>query len=99
MLFAQKFLTPNATHFYPVLLRSFDGHISVEFCNSVKSIKYICKYVKKGSDQAAFAIENNNDEFCLYETGRYIRTSEAVWIILSFPIHERFPAVIHLKNG
>lgn len=91
----------------PVLSRTFGAHINVEMCNSVKSIKYICKYVNKGSDQAAFALEktnvNANDEIKNYESGRYISSSEAVWRILTFPIHERYPPVfhlaVHLKNG
>lgn len=28
---------------------------------------------------------------------RYISSNEAVWRILGFPIHERFPAVVHLS--
>ena len=87
----------------PVLSRSFNAHINVEYCNSVKSIKYICKYVNKGSDQASFALKNERDEVKLYESGRYISSSEAVWRILAFPIHERFPTVfhlaVHLENG
>lgn len=86
-----------------VLSRTFNAHINVEFCNSVKSIKYICKYVNKGSDQAAFALENKKDQVTLYESGRYLSSSEAVWRIFGFSIHERFPPVIHLavhlENG
>ncbi|XP_044598675.1 uncharacterized protein LOC123274930, partial [Cotesia glomerata] len=86
----------------PVLCRTFKAHINVEVCNSVKSIKYICKYMNKGSDQAAFTV-GDLDEVTKYEAGRYISTSEAVWRILSFPIHERFPPVmhlaVHLENG
>ncbi|GFT05677.1 ATP-dependent DNA helicase [Trichonephila clavipes] len=86
----------------PVLSRTFNAHINVEFCNSVKSIKYICKYVNKGTDQATFSVEDQ-DEVTRYESGRYISSSEAVWRILCFPIHERFPPVmhlsVHLENG
>ncbi|GFT67747.1 ATP-dependent DNA helicase [Trichonephila clavipes] len=79
----------------PVLSRTFNAHTNVEFCNSVKSIKYICKYVNKGTDQAIFSVEDQ-DEVTRYESGRYISSSEAVWWILCFPIHERFPPVMHL---
>lgn len=51
----------------------------------MKSIKYICKYVNKGSDQAAFGIENECDEVSKYEAERYISSSEAAWRILCFP--------------
>lgn len=87
----------------PTLLRAFNAHINVEYCNSVKSIKYICKYVNKGSDQAAFGLENEKDEINAYESGRYISSSEAVWRIFAFPIHERSPTVVqlavHWENG
>ncbi|XP_050065323.1 uncharacterized protein LOC114130689 [Aphis gossypii] len=86
----------------PVLLRTFNCHINVEMCHSVKCIKYICKYVNKGSDQAAFTIENQKDEITMYESGRYINSAEAVWRILSLSI-ERYPTVfhlaVHLENG
>ena len=43
------------------------------------------------------------DEIAQYQAGRYISSSEAVWRILSFPIHERSPAfvhfAVHLQNG
>ncbi|XP_023720955.1 uncharacterized protein LOC111871823 [Cryptotermes secundus] len=43
------------------------------------------------------------DEIAQYQAGIYISSNEAVWRILSFPIHERSPAVVHLavhlENG
>ncbi|XP_044593948.1 uncharacterized protein LOC123271618 [Cotesia glomerata] len=96
----------------PLLSKTYNAHINVEFCSSVKSIKYICKYVHKGSDMAVFRVENTNvnappvnknDEITLYQIGRYISSNEAAWRIFGFPIHERDPAVvqlaIHLENG
>ncbi|XP_063906157.1 uncharacterized protein LOC135124864 [Zophobas morio] len=80
----------------PILSKSFNAHINVESCNSVKSIKYICKYVNKGSDMAIFGIANPN-EIEQFQMGRYISSNEAVWRILGFDIHERFPAVMHLS--
>ena len=40
----------------PLLSKMFKAHINVEFCNSVRSIKCVCKYVTKGSDIAMFGI-------------------------------------------
>ncbi|GBP36901.1 hypothetical protein EVAR_23203_1 [Eumeta japonica] len=68
-----------------------------------QAIKYICKYINKGSDQATFGVRNPNDEVENYVNGRYISTSEAAWRIFEFPIHERHPTVlqlaVHLENG
>nr|XP_042898738.1 uncharacterized protein LOC107440395 [Parasteatoda tepidariorum] len=86
--------------FCPLLSKTFNAHINVEFCNSIKSIKYVCKYVNKGSDMAVFNIANDesvHDEVQHYEIGRYISSNEAVWRILGFPIHERHPTVVHLS--
>ncbi|KAL7287204.1 hypothetical protein TKK_0018635 [Trichogramma kaykai] len=83
----------------PLFSKTFKAHINVEYCNSVKSIKYICKYVNKGSDMAVFGIEDANttsDEIDRYKLGRYISRKEAAWRIFAFPIHERYPTVLHL---
>jgi hypothetical protein len=84
----------------PLLSRMFQAHINVESCQSVKSIKYICKYVTKGSDQAVFQLQKSGpilDEVQAFQLGRYISSNEAVWRILCFPIHERYPPVVHLS--
>lgn len=43
------------------------------------------------------------DEVKIYESGRFISSSEAVWRILGFQIHDRYPTVtnldVHLENG
>ncbi|GBO42987.1 hypothetical protein AVEN_213478-1 [Araneus ventricosus] len=45
-----------------------------------------------------------NDEIARYQIGSsYINSNEAVWRILRFPIHDRYPTVVnlsvHLENG
>ncbi|XP_026470268.1 uncharacterized protein LOC113374439 [Ctenocephalides felis] len=88
-----------------LLCKTYKAHINVELCSSVKSIKYICKYVHKGSDKAIFAIKsiNENDEITRYQMGRYVSSYEAIRRIFGFPIHERKPPVVHLavhlENG
>ncbi|EPB68548.1 hypothetical protein ANCCEY_12360 [Ancylostoma ceylanicum] len=71
----------------PLLSKMFEAHINVEYCNSVKSNKYICKYVNKGSDMAVFCLRNENgvlDEILQYLMGRYISANEGVWHLLCF---------------
>lgn len=43
----------------PLLSNFFGEHINVEVCNSVKSVKYICKYVNKGNKMAVYEIAIN----------------------------------------
>jgi len=95
----------------PFLLRQFNCHINVEICSSINSIKYITKYVTKGTDQAVFELQRANeeagnrqvDEVAQFQNARYVGSSEAVWRILEHPISEHLPPVIglavHLENG
>ncbi|XP_045453744.1 uncharacterized protein LOC123663048 [Melitaea cinxia] len=54
------------------------------------------------SDQATFSLHSTN-EVEQFQSGRYICSSEALWRIMSFNIHERAPTVthlaVHLENG
>ena len=44
----------------PVLSRSYECHINVEYCSSVKAIQYICKYCNKGPDAARFKLRDRD---------------------------------------
>ena len=61
----------------PLISKPFQSHINVEYCNSVKAIKYICKYINKGSDAVMFAVQNEMDEVDKLELGRYFGANEA----------------------
>ena len=87
-----------------LLLRSMNCHCNVELCMSIKSIKYVLKYVHKGCDQAMFTLRSNHvDEISDFQNARYVSSNEAAWRILEFPLHERDPPVqqlaVHLENG
>jgi hypothetical protein len=64
----------------PLLSKTFKAHCNVEYCNSVKSIKYICKYVTKGSDMAVFGVQtaDTNNEITHYQVGRYVSCNETI---------------------
>ncbi|KAH1069241.1 hypothetical protein GYH30_006728 [Glycine max] len=89
------------------LLRKYQAHINVEWCNQNTSIKYLFKYINKGYDRVTAVVihddngtlENaisQNDEIKEYVDCRYISPCEATWIIFCFPIHARKPAMERL---
>ena len=72
-----------------LLLQSMNCHCNVELCMSIKSIKYVLKYVHKGCDQVMFALRSSQvDEISNYQNARYVSSNEAAW-----RIHERDPPV------
>jgi hypothetical protein len=91
-----------------MLSKIFNAHINTECCMSIKSIKYVCKYINKGTDMAVFAVQQqdgqqNQDEVRQFQLGRYISSNEAIWRIFGFDLHQRYPTVVnlavHLENG
>ena len=89
---------------YKLLLQFMNCHCNVELCMSIKSIKYVLKYIHKGYDQAMFALRSSQvNEILDYQNARYVNSTEAAWRILEFLVHERDPPVqqlvVHLENG
>jgi hypothetical protein len=86
------------------LSTKYNAHINVEVCNNIRAVQYLFKYVYKGHDGATIEISHQSDnapEGNVVETDEikkyldycYVSTSEAVWRIFKFDMHERFPAV------
>ncbi|XP_043479916.1 uncharacterized protein LOC122509746 [Leptopilina heterotoma] len=93
----------------PVLSQIFNCHINVEIVSSIKSVKYLYKYIYKGHDAASIIITNvdgqnsiDYNEIRHYEENRYVGPVEAVWRILSKPLAKKSHSVnrlpIHLPN-
>ena len=85
------------------LAKLYNCHINVEYCASIAAIKYLHAYIYKGFDRGdAVMRDNANNEIVEFVEGRYICTSEGVWCLLGFDMHEQFPPVmrlpIHLEN-
>nr|XP_042913138.1 uncharacterized protein LOC122273141 [Parasteatoda tepidariorum] len=66
----------------PYLIKKYNAHINVEICASVKSVKYMYKYVYKGHDAASIVLKNdsniNHDEVLNFLDGRYVSAPEAM---------------------
>ncbi|KAL5729947.1 DNA helicase [Ranunculus cassubicifolius] len=86
----------------PWLLRKYECHINVEICSTIKCVKYLYKYVYKGSDRCSMQIKDNKDEIKKFVDGRWISAQEALWRIFHFPLNKIYPAVysqlLHLPN-
>ena len=71
-------------------------YINIKICTSIKSIKYIYKYIYKGSDCITLRIAQDSNKVNQYLQSHYIGLSEAIWQLFKFPIHKEFPFVIQL---
>jgi hypothetical protein len=89
----------------PYLLKKYNCHINLEICASIKSIKYLFKYVYKGHDCANIEFREkptngteqvNRDEVKSYLDARYVSAPEAIWRIFEFKMHDISHAVIRL---
>lgn len=66
-----------------ILLPTLNVHMNVKMTSLIKFIKYVCKYITKGSNQSAFDLKKTNEvnEIKIYRCRQYIISSEVVWII------------------
>ena len=82
----------------PFLSLKYRAHCNVEVASSIKSFKYVYKYVLKSPDSAVISI----NEIQAHLSGRLLSAAEAVWRLLGLPLHKEYPAVlrlhIHLPN-
>ncbi|KAK9074699.1 hypothetical protein SSX86_003017 [Deinandra increscens subsp. villosa] len=88
-----------------LLLKKYQAHINVEWCNQGNAIKYLFKYINKGPDRTTLALDTTEDgsqtvknvnEIDAYYDCRYISACEAAWRIYSYEVHYRYPSVTRL---
>ncbi|XP_074270828.1 uncharacterized protein LOC141594731 [Silene latifolia] len=97
------FVIPYNSH----LLLKYWAHINVEWCNQSRSIKYLFKYINKGSDRvtmhSSYTRRNEEDPGRFDEIKRfydcpYLSACEVAWRIFGFDIHYKTPAVERLQH-
>ena len=83
----------------PHLLMKFNCHMNVEVCTTVKSVKYIFKYIHKGNDAAHIEIRQNylnHDEILQHLNARYVGPHQAVFRIMQYKMREKSHTIIRL---
>ena len=92
----------------PYLLMKYNAHINVEVCATVKSIKYLFKYIYKGHDCANIKLERpvqegasaqrtlEWDEIKTHLDARYVSAPEASWRLFEFPLHDKSHSIVRL---
>ena len=83
----------------PNLLMKFKCHMNVEVCTTVRSVKYIFKYIHKGNDAAHIEIRQNYlnyDEILQHLNARYVGPHQAVFRIMQYKMHDKSHIIIRL---
>ncbi|XP_022015050.1 uncharacterized protein LOC110914568 [Helianthus annuus] len=89
------------------LLLHFHAHMNVEYFGWSMLIKYLFKYISKGTDRIKYTVKKTPDitanstdnttteidEIKDFVDGRFICPHESAWRIFNFMIHERNPPV------
>lgn len=91
----------------PYLTKKYNAHINVEACTTIKSVKYLFKYVYKGHDSASVEVREtntlNHDELSTFIDCRYISAPEAYWRLSENKLHLQSHTIIrlalHLPNN
>lgn len=95
----------NVVPYNKVLLKRYQAHINVEWCNQAGSIKYLFKYINKGADRVTLNVIQSKkvpgedvvvDEIKHHCDCRYLSACEATWRIFQYDIHYRTPPVMRL---
>ncbi|XP_026459924.1 uncharacterized protein LOC113360654 [Papaver somniferum] len=85
----------------PWMLKKYDCHINVEICSSVRSEKYLYKYVWKGVDRVSMEVSSEKeaeDEIKQFVDARWICPQEALWRIYMYQMNKIYPLVLSLQN-
>ncbi|GJV52660.1 uncharacterized protein Tco_1448401 [Tanacetum coccineum] len=87
----------------PKLLMMFNCHINVEVCSSIKSVKYVFKYVYKGHEKQVVNVDKDGEqvvnEIKRFQDARYVSPPEAMWRIYGFHLSNIYPAIITHRRG
>ena len=100
-LYKKKVDNRMVVPYNPFLSLRYDCHINCEYSCSVKSAKYIYKYIHKGQPRQNIIL-NSGDEIQQHIDMRCVGSCDATWRLFKFKIHSQFPTIqnlpLHLEN-
>ncbi|RCV17325.1 hypothetical protein SETIT_3G211200v2 [Setaria italica] len=70
-----------------VLLMRYNCHINIEICSSIKSVKYLYKYIYKGHDRASFTIDAKGNEHMVINEIKQYRDARMITAIEEMQVH------------
>ena len=74
----------------PYLLEIFETHINVKIVTSIKAINYLLWHPFKGSPRAMVSVNDPDNEINTYEDMHTISSSEEIWRIYKFDMHDKY---------
>ena len=91
---AFDFDSRDVVPYNPYFSKKYKCHVNVEFCGSIRAVKYLYKYTYKGHDRAN--VEFGHDEITEYLDARYVVPPEACWRLFRFAMHDKSHTIIRL---
>ncbi|POS85366.1 hypothetical protein EPUL_004436 [Erysiphe pulchra] len=92
VVFDNRWVVP----YNPFMTKKYNAHINAEVARDINAIKYMAKYIYKGSEKATVELQNQYDEIAMTVQGRYISPVQAVWRLMAYTTHEEKPAIMLL---
>ncbi|KAK6764076.1 hypothetical protein RB195_024415 [Necator americanus] len=86
------------------LLMKFNCHVNVKICGTISAVKYLYKYIYKGSDRARITIESDSDgsgnqvvdEIKQHLSTRYVCSPQALHKVFGYAMQEKSHTVCRL---
>ncbi|KAG3050400.1 hypothetical protein PI125_g26441 [Phytophthora idaei] len=105
-------INQSVVPYNPYLSQKYNCHINVEVCTAITAVKYLYKYVYKGSDKAVITVEavrgeenqtqTKTNEILRFLNARYISPVEAYMRLLDYSVQGKTHAItqltIHLET-
>jgi hypothetical protein len=92
-----------AIPFNPSLLMLYNCHINIEICSSIKTVKYMYKYIYKSPNGASYTVDKSDngdkvviDKIKRFRDARCVTPPEAAYWLYDFSLYQMYLHVLQL---